>query len=89
MAGSYGTDSQLENAAQRRHARVHASSSASTCPECLTETRMAAADLLVPNLWRALDDLWATVIRSRETKSPATADQVLPNDAALRGTAPE
>jgi hypothetical protein len=102
MDGSLSSDVQLEQAAMRRHTRVHASSAASTCPECRTETVMAAADLRVPNLWRALDDLWATVIRSRETKSPrlspAPVNQVLPSDfyvrctipdAALRGSAPE
>lgn len=99
MDGSLSSDEQLEQAAMRRHSRVHASSADSTCPECRTETVMAAADLRVPNLWRALDDLWSTVIRSRETRSPRLnpADRMPSDfyvrcttpDAALRGTAPE
>lgn len=99
MDGSLSSDEQLEQAAMRRHSRVHASSADSACPECRTEIVMAAADLRVPNLWRALDDLWSTVIRSRETRSLSPAPTgTLPNDlyrrcsipdAALRGSAPE
>jgi hypothetical protein len=101
MDGSLSSDVQLEQAAMRRHSRVHASSADSTCPECRTETVMAAADLRVPNLWRALDDLWSTVVRSREARSPRlnpTPTGTLPNDlyrrcsipdSALRGSAPE
>jgi hypothetical protein len=97
MDGSLSSDAQLEQAAMRRHARVHASSAASICPECQSETVMAAADLRVPNLWSALDDLWNTVIRSREARSLSpTPAGMLPSDrrytipdSALRGSAPE